>query len=682
MGFLAPYMLWGALAAGIPIALHFLFRSRYRRVPWAAMKYLLLSLEQTSRRLKFQELLLLLARITLLLLVALALARPSSSMGRGTGGGDPVDAVLLIDTSYSMDAREGTTTRLDRAQAAAKSVLDQLPPQSSVQVITCTDRPSLLGPHQPADLEKARELVGSLSVDHLATDLLPGVTEAAGVLQRGQLAAKELFVFSDMQKLGWENQGPALAAKMKEIHGQAQVYLVRCGTQTPHNVGVVNIFSQSGIPHTGERAGFVVLVRNSGSTAMRNLTVSLTVDEDPGKRESQPLPEIGAGETRAVTLTAVLDRPGLRLLTATVKPDEMEADNRFDQVIHVRDQVRLLVVDGAARDRDPEKAGTFYLEHALLPIKETECGRYHVQLRKLTPRQAVSSSLSDKDLCILVNVALQPTDRGGENLSREFLDELASFVNKGHGLLLFAGDHTSAESYNRILLRQHGLLPAAVAEEKAEVLPVPARLDRSSISDRSFTMFREDKYYTALNGIEVRHRLVVDEPKTKETTENDPAHVIMRYIDGKPAVVTRRVGAGEVMLVTTSADLSWSDLPLRNGIYVPFVDAALNHLLQDQGQTHNLTAGVPLRWYPTEWDSVHPFVLIDPSGRPTRLGTPELEKGRPVVTAGDTMQAGIYRLAFEDSSAEPGASDGRSLAGVDAPASDKGDSFRREAGSP
>ena len=231
MAFLAPYMLWGALAASIPILLHFFFRSRYRRVPWAAMKYLLLSLEQTSRRLKFQELLLLLARVTLLLLVALALARPTSSLGRGTGAGDPVYAVLVIDTSYSMDAHEGTTNRLERARTAAENVLDQLPAHSTVQIITCADRASLLGPRRPADIDKARELIRSVSLDHLATDLLPGVTEAAGVLQRGQSPVKELYVFSDMHKLGWENQGPALAAKMQEISRLGPVYLVRCGTQ-------------------------------------------------------------------------------------------------------------------------------------------------------------------------------------------------------------------------------------------------------------------------------------------------------------------------------------------------------------------------------------------------------------------------------------------------------------------
>src|ERR1700739_1606243 len=76
MSFLTPFMLWGALAAAIPVAIHLFFRSRYRTVPWAAMKFLLTSVEQTSRRLKIQEYLLLLSRIAVLTFLAIALARP------------------------------------------------------------------------------------------------------------------------------------------------------------------------------------------------------------------------------------------------------------------------------------------------------------------------------------------------------------------------------------------------------------------------------------------------------------------------------------------------------------------------------------------------------------------------------------------------------------------------------
>src|SRR2546429_29936 len=137
MSFLAPFMLWGTAAAGIPIALHFFFRSRYRTVPWAAMKFLLTSIEQTSRRLRFQELLLLILRCAVVALLALAFARPLSTLARGTGRGDAVDAVFVMDVSYSMGARDGAETRFERAQAAAVRIIEELPPYSSVKVVTC-----------------------------------------------------------------------------------------------------------------------------------------------------------------------------------------------------------------------------------------------------------------------------------------------------------------------------------------------------------------------------------------------------------------------------------------------------------------------------------------------------------------------------------------------------------------
>src|SRR5438046_651807 len=184
MSFITPLMLVGAFAAGIPIAIHLFFRSRYRTVPWAAMKFLLTSVEQTSRRLRFQELLLLMLRILLLVVLAMALARPvlssfremallglfvfvqafavarfatsgrprflgklaefgacevggilllgcfwlvSPAEGALGGRGDAVDAVFVFDTSMSMGARDGSKTRIERARAEALRIIEQLP---------------------------------------------------------------------------------------------------------------------------------------------------------------------------------------------------------------------------------------------------------------------------------------------------------------------------------------------------------------------------------------------------------------------------------------------------------------------------------------------------------------------------------------------------------------------------
>src|SRR6516162_651647 len=399
MGFLAPYMLWGAAAASIPIALHFFFRSRYRTVPWAAMKFLLTSIEQTSRRLRFQELLLLLARVMVLVLLALALARPMTTAAGGAGKGDAVDAVFLIDTSYSMGAQDGAATRLGRAQSAAQNVIDQLPPHSTVQIISCSDRSVLLGPRSPSNLDHGKDIVKEMQLSHLASDLYPGLAKAAAVIERGQASNKEFYLFSDMHKLGFEQQGSAVVKTLQEIKKKAAVYVVRCGRSKPKNVAIIGITPQSGIPRPGERVGFAVLVKNTGTEPVRDLKVSLMVDDNVHAKETQAVGTLGPGETRAVTLTGKLEKAGLRILTAAAEHDDLEADNRYDQVILVRDQVNVLLVDGANNEKDPEKSASYYLEHALLPVRDDAKAKYYLQIQKVTPRLASPARLANQDLC-------------------------------------------------------------------------------------------------------------------------------------------------------------------------------------------------------------------------------------------------------------------------------------------
>ena len=228
------------------------------------------------------------------------------------------------------------------------AVLAGLPPHSTAQVITVADRATLLGPQTPSHLDQARQIISDIEVSHLGSDLLPGVSEAAATLRRGQSPNKELYLFSDMQKRGWEAQAASLADKMKDIHGFARVHLIHCATRTPDNAAIVGITPQSSL-RTGERADFAVLVRNTGAGTLRNLSVSLEVDGKTAERDTRPLDELKPGETRAVLLTGLLDRPGRRILTAHVKTDDLDADNRFDQVIVVHDEVGILLVDGVTQ---------------------------------------------------------------------------------------------------------------------------------------------------------------------------------------------------------------------------------------------------------------------------------------------------------------------------------------------
>jgi hypothetical protein len=658
MGFLAPYMLWATLAAGIPIALHLFFRSRYRTVPWAAMKFLLDSIEQTSRRLRFQELLLLILRCALLALLALAFARPLTSPARGSGRGDAVDAVFVMDVSYSMGARDGAATRLERAQAAALKILEELPPHSTVQIVTCADRAALLGPQSPGNLDQAAHLVKNLHLTHLATDLFPGAQEAASTLQRGQAANKELFLFSDMQKSGWERQAGSLTQTLQDLRDKAAITLVRCGTRPVNNVALVGIAPQSGVPRPGERVGFAVLLRNSGVESVKDLKITLGVDGDDKLIETQAVPQIDPGDTRAVPLTAKLEKPGLHVLTATLHSDDLDGDNRFDQIVLVREQVSVLVVDGGIHERDPKRSSSYYLMNALAPVKDAERAKHYLQARLVPPRLASPALLARQDLCILVNVALQADLKQRETLPADFLDELGRFVRQGHGLIICAGDQVRPEPYNRLLGQKLGLLPMKINGVVERSLKQPLLVNRDSFELPAFLKFKADEFYKDFSRVEAYKALELEPFAAAATKPGDagakaepPVTVALRFNNGLPALVSKKVDAGEVLLLATAADPGWkddssnpvwTDWPLHS-VYVPFVDVAVAHLLHGQTQNHNLVAGETLRWYPAD-RLTRAFTLLHPDGTIDRLGLPEMSGNRAVVTASDLPKAGVYRL--------------------------------------
>src|SRR4051812_46053188 len=169
MTFLNPWMLAGAAAVGIPIALHFFYKARYRRLPWAPMKFLKEAIEQTSRRLKFQEWILLALRCLALALLAFAIARPGWEAASPAGSNETIDAVFVIDTSYSMAARDSDKTRLEAAKEAALAVLETLPNKSSVQVYACSDRANLLGPVSRYNRDQAKQIIQAVELTSLAT---------------------------------------------------------------------------------------------------------------------------------------------------------------------------------------------------------------------------------------------------------------------------------------------------------------------------------------------------------------------------------------------------------------------------------------------------------------------------------------------------------------------------------
>ena len=72
--------------------------------------------------------------------------------------------------------------------------------------------------------------------------------------------------------------------------------------------------------------------------------------------------------------------------------------------------------------------------------------------------------------------------------------------------------------------------------------------DRKSANVPAFRRFAEDEYYQALSDWPIYRTVGLAEPETK-SDDGEPARVAFRYTNGKPAMVTRKVGSASTSCV-------------------------------------------------------------------------------------------------------------------------------------
>ena len=652
MSFLSPAWLTtgllGLAALSIPIIIHYLFRSRYRVVNWAAMQFLKKSLEETTRRIQFRELLLLLLRIALLALFAFALMRPSSKQKQGDAN-SPVDAVLIMDTSGSMAIAEKGGTRLEQARQAALRILDALPSQSTVHILQTGQHVIDLGPASPTNRDQARFVIQRIEQSHEAIHLLPALQQAAEVLGRGALANKEVYLFSDMQRSDWNLDSADLQNAWATLQQLGEVILVQTEHDAqPTNAALVNLRPQVALPLPGDRVPFLVEVRNTCATTLSGLTVSLRSSDGERDSDTQAVPPLKPGETASLTLTTRLEKRGRNVVTAELQGDQLTIDNRLDAIIETRDRLNILIVDGQPNDADPALAASFFLAHALRSSRgqSQQEASQAVELNIVSANEAYPAQLADVQACFLVGLGTGPTSK----LSAEFVDRLVSFTQNGGGLVLFAGGSLAEMGLDRIAVspgnsKGLALLPAQWGDRITASATSPLTFDINSIPTGSFlSIFRHAPLDRLGQTETTQARMLAQIPSD--------ALVALRFSDNQPALVFRTEGTGCIIMLAQHGDMLGTDLPLRPG-YLPLIQAIIGQVLAQQAGKKNLIAGDSYSWSPPVELAQQRFSLLAPgSPAPQSLGTPAMYQQRLRLTTSATSKAGLYRIVPEGTQAE------------------------------
>src|SRR6478735_4969580 len=236
MLFLNPLLLWGLLAAAVPIAIHLLNRRRHKTIQWAAMQFLLKATRESRGKKKLRHILILACRALALAAVAFAAARPIVSSLIGWGGGSIDTVVLLLDRSASMETKPGDGLN-PRRQVVIEKVRDAMTSLGASRLVlidSASGKPQEIpSPDILADLS-------STAATDTAADF-PSLLSRAAEFLADSSGRAEIWLASDLQTSNWrpdDERWAAARASLAALPQKPAIRVLSLTGQTAPNTAV------------------------------------------------------------------------------------------------------------------------------------------------------------------------------------------------------------------------------------------------------------------------------------------------------------------------------------------------------------------------------------------------------------------------------------------------------------
>jgi hypothetical protein len=671
-GVIHPWMLLALVAMALPVIIEWLFRRRRQRIAFPAMRYLMNS--KKRRRVRLQDLILLLIRTVVPGLLVIALARPLLRPDAQAGGNQPPrHVVLVLDGTYSMAQSIGQTNAFAIAQTMGQDIMRALPKHARITLVYLGSQPEVVK-DRTTDHDSVHDALVRARVSDMAGRMADAI-EAVEKLLATDGAPAEVYLLSDLQRSTWTatpddpRDTSALLARL--ARQRAGTFVLDTGGENAFNAYVTRFEPQEKVTAVGMENRFEVEVEARNMPADGKVWLTLFADEDraaiaePGDpRSSSPgssdrpgkimTRELSAADLRGGRARLVFHHtfvePGEHLVRVELEGDGLAIDNQRFYLATVPANVDVLVIDprhDAAAGSDPLASNSGHLRNAIAPRTPPGFDRLSpFAVTVCRPEDLLQRNLDSYAVVIMANVG---------SFGDAFVSRLEQYVSDGGRLLIFAGDAVAPYEYNtRLLKAGRGLLPCELqaatglrpeeAVKQMGALPAafhPVALadgdkgKRESLFSLTYARAGADPH-PAVGNVRQGTR----EPAPPSISRHMPLKLRDQGIEygrpvafltnNQPVIAERSFGQGTVVLVGTSADSSWNYL-VYTSEYLVLMQELLRWLTGDPDRAVNLQIGQPFQ---------QPVLL---SSQYLLLRRPDYGKVRVAPVA----QGHLWRISYE-----------------------------------
>jgi len=518
--------------------------------------------------LKLRQILLLILRTLLIVLIVLAFSRPTvkGSLIGGVTTEAKSSAVILIDDSFSMTASDIHGEYLKQAREYSNRILALFNDGDEVFVLPLSEAAAHNGesrqflPRRPGE---SAAVIADIRSSPVHRKLEDGLRTAARLLSASRNLNKEVYIISDFQA--------GLLTKDRRARESlfdpgVRVFSVPIGQREPHNLSVQSLEIPDAIIEVGKPFVLKAVLRNHSQSAVRNHIVSVFLD---GTRVGQRGTTLDAEGALDVEFSLVPKRSGHLSGFVELEDDDLIYDNRRYFSMNLPEQIRVLLVG--------TKADLRYISTALSTRQE---GGSVLRTQETPYDRLTSTLIANYDVLVLSGIK-EVTSLQSEALLR--------FVSGGGGLILFPGSDTTPAGFAQIQDRLHLPRLEGIESPGKDESSSFVELDRAELRHPLFRgMFRDDD-------IEMRTKRLrsLETPRIRSYAlfrPGDDATPLITVSGGSPFLLEQRLASGRILLFAVSADLSFSDFPLK-GVFVPLIHRSVAYAAQEQVRQASVLSG-------------------------------------------------------------------------------------------
>jgi uncharacterized membrane protein len=551
MIFLNPAVLFGLIAASIPVIIHLFNLRKLKKIEFSTLAFLKELQKNKIRKIKLKQWILLALRVLIILFLVMAFARPTLQSVKigGTTSAAKTTAVFILDDTFSMSVVDQKGSYFNQAKEIINQIISQLQEGDEVGVVLVS-KPSLEN-KLTSNLSEFVKNIDRSELSYASGDLNSAIIKAAQLISESKNFNKEIYVLSDYQK-NKIDKGNLKNDVSELLNKTVKLYSFYLADKDVFNLSIDDLKINNQIFEKDKPISFSVTITNNSKQDVSNAVVSLFLNDEKSAQKSF---DVNAGQSTILEIEAVPKSTGFIDVTAEIETDEIMQDNKRFASVYIPNKITV---------------GLFYenpSDATFVDLALQTAGENRYETEEKNINQILSQQLNKyQSIVIIAN-----SSNGGNQVKK--------YLENGGGVLIFPSSTSDANNLNQFY-RQIGLNISNSFVGKPGSSDLKIKFDKIDFNHPVFQ-----------NIFQTEEKKKFESPDINAYYKNSTlGNQIISLVDGSSFLTEVRIEKGKILVFNSSPVLSWSNFPIKS-IFAPLINKSIVYLSSKERVENVFLAG-------------------------------------------------------------------------------------------